>query len=30
MKYNEDGAIYDGWWLNNKRHGMGKISYEGG
>jgi len=27
MKYKENGANYEGWWLNGKRHGLGRIIY---
>jgi len=27
IDYNETGDFYEGWWLNNSRHGMGKMTY---
>lgn len=27
MKYKENGAVFEGWWMNGMRHGLGRIIY---
>lgn len=27
MEYSSDGRKYEGWWIQGKKEGMGKMSY---
>jgi len=27
MEYSNNGSVYEGWWLNGKKHGMGRMIY---
>ena len=27
MKYSQSGAVYEGWWFDDMRNGMGKLTH---